>query len=63
MESPMTSGSAMDRHGEPAQERDEKKAYVAPRLIVHGPVEKLTGWKGFGGGDFSFDEDVLGTDS
>jgi len=41
----------------------EKKSYEAPKLVVHGNVEKLTGWKGSGVSDFPLDEDLLGNGS
>lgn len=46
-------------HGDPRPQRPDREAYVAPVLIVHGSVEKLTGWKGLGNSDFSFDEDSI----
>ena len=35
-----------------AQQKDPKKVYVTPRLIIHGSVEKITGGGDIGGSDF-----------
>ena len=32
-------------------ELEARKPYTPPALVVHGDVEKITGWKGFGSED------------